>query len=87
MLGEGNYDNRIQRKNSEEKRRNPEGWIFFDEIKESEKASKLMEILESNRWECFCEEGWIVIPLYFGRDQYNDLLWDYKAAKRTIGAR
>ena len=51
---------------------------------EEEKVNKLIEILESKKWVCFCEEGWIVIPLVFGKGDYDNLVWDYKEAKKTV---
>ena len=76
-------------KNLEEGRRNPEAWIFYDETKkaESEKADKLIEILESKGWKCVSEEGWIIVHVDFGRDEYDDLVWDYKEAKKAVRIR
>ncbi len=76
-------------KNLEEDRKRSEAWIFYDETnkKESEKADKLIEILESKGWECGSEEGWIVVLLPFEKYDYNRLLYDYKMAKKALRIR
>ncbi len=76
-------------RNLEEGRKNPEAWIFYDETKkaESEKADKLIEVLESKGWECPSEEGWIIVPLPFEKYDYNRLLYDYKMGKKALRIR
>lgn len=75
--------------NKEEDRTHPEAWIWYDEDNKeiTEKASKLIEILESKRWECFNEDGFTIVPLYLGRYDYENLLWDYKEVKKAVGVR
>lgn len=76
-------------KNIEEERKDPEAWIWYDEDnkKETDKADKVIEILEAKGWKCYNEDGFTIIPLYFGRDEYLDLVYDYKKAKKVVHAR
>ena len=73
-------------RNIEEERKNPEAWIWYDE-EETKKADDLAELLKKEGWKCFCEEGFITIPLYLGKDEYLDLVYDYKKAKKVVHAR
>lgn len=76
-------------RNIEEERKNPEAWIWYDEDnkEETKKADDLAELLKKEGWKCFCEEGFITIPLYWGKDEYLDLVYDYKKAKKVVHAR
>ena len=61
---------------------NPIALIGYDEEKETSRADRVFESLQSAGWEVFVEEGMAVIPLPFGRDQYDDLKADYMNAKK-----
>lgn len=73
-------------KNLKEDRNHPEAVIFYDENndKEEEKMGRLIEILGGMGWECFSEYGSTAIPLYNGKDEYLQLVEDYKEAKKKL---
>ncbi len=72
-------------KNAEEERDYREAYICYDETKakEQEKADKVFEILEDLGWKIYQEEGCAYIPVY-DKDEYLELVEDYKRAKKMI---
>ena len=70
-------------KNLEENRDYCEAIISYDETKEEELADDIYDILVRKGWTLECEYGMICVGLY-NRDEYNELLEDYKKAKRGV---
>ena len=71
-------------KNLEEDRKYPEAQICYDENREEERANKLIDILKDMGWNCVSECEVVVIPLYNGKDEYLQLVKDYKEVKKKL---
>lgn len=56
--------------------------ISYNEEKEEKKADKVFKILRDNGWDITWEED-MHVWLPFGRSDYEDLMADYKEAKRA----
>ncbi len=57
-----------------------EGYIFYDENKEQEKADKILNKLEEIGWKIEQEQGCASIPVC-NKEEYLNLLSDYKRIK------
>lgn len=56
--------------------------ISYNEEKEEKKAGKVFKILRDIGWDITWEED-MAVQLPFGRSDYEDLMADYKEAKRA----
>lgn len=67
--------------NTEEGRNYREAYITYDEKKEQKKAGKIFDILTEKGWKVEQEEECAVIRVS-DKDDYNELVKDYKKAKK-----
>lgn len=57
--------------------------MWYDAKKEQEKADKIFKILRDIGWEILEEEevGWIIV---YDKEEYQEVLEDYKKAKKML---